>query len=350
MERQEILIDMWSPSRYDERFAAFQSNYEIQQSVVCGNPYRELIPIDKRVCRFCKKDSTQTEFRDTAHLIPDGLGNTTHFSDFECHSCNKFLGRYDNDLIKYLEPMRLLHWGTKKGGVYPIFNSPMRAAQLHIGALLNTDAIVFTRPDTSLDTIGFDSESSTLNLNFPLNPYSLYHIYLSLLKIGLSLIDDNETPEYEAAYGLLLDNNIAQKFESLVTVYHIPIGSPLPPIAVLFRRNPSAKDTPKHYLNFYVYNNIFTIPLIPNLSDLHLYKNPIKIPPPILILPDKDDVRIGMENLHFNGKEVVKNHQVNLAMILNKEELRNGVKLDTTGKMTPVDYFDHLSTLDSNTG
>ena len=328
MEQKPIHIDIWSPSRYNDRFTGFAAKYDIQGAIFCGTPTKPLKPVAERICRFCKKNSTETEFRDTAHLIPDGIGNSTHFSDFECHPCNKLLGKYDNDLIKYLEPMRLFHWGTKKGGVYPIFNSPLKAAQVHIGALKNTEVIVFTRPDITKDTIAFDPSTSTINLSFPLNSYSPRNIYLSLLKIGLSMVADEETAEYAAAYRYLIDNSIVTKFSSLVTVYHLPIGSPLPPAAVLFRRKPGAKETPKHYLNLYVYNNIFTIPLVPNLNDLYFYNKPMTIPPPILILPFPDDVRIGMENLPFKGDEVVKNHIMNLSLEMNKKELKNGVRLD----------------------
>jgi hypothetical protein len=348
MEEKIIYINMWSPLGYKNRYLDFESKYYVQAAVFCGTPTKELQPIAQRVCRFCKKDSTQTEFRDTAHMIPDGIGNNTHFSETECHACNKLLGKYDNDLVKYLEPMRLFHWGTKKGGVYPIFNSPMKAAQVHIGALKDTEVIVFSRPDITKDTIAFDPDTSTMKLSFPLNPYSPRNIYLSLLKIGLSIIADDETGEYAAAYRYLIDNSVITEFNSLVTVYHLPIGSPLPPAAVLFRRKAGAKETPKHFLNLYVYNNIFTIPLIPNLNDLHFYNKPITIPPPILILPYPDDVRIGMENLHFKGDEVVKNHIVNLSMEMNKEELKNGVRLDPkTGQMTPVDFYSHLSSMNA---
>ncbi len=48
---------------------------------------------DNRVCRFCKKDSTQTTFRTVAHAIPEFVGNKKLIAHYECDVCNAKFSR-----------------------------------------------------------------------------------------------------------------------------------------------------------------------------------------------------------------------------------------------------------------
>src|SRR5262245_57683214 len=103
MDGEEI-IDVnvtFIPDRAD--YALFWKLYEMEQKfhahenggkhVIWGKTEKR-----NRVCRFCKKDSTQTTFKKKAHAIPALIGNKTLFTDYECDGCNEIFGQYENEL------------------------------------------------------------------------------------------------------------------------------------------------------------------------------------------------------------------------------------------------------------
>jgi hypothetical protein len=342
MEEQEYIVNIWSPTRHKDSFGQFVEKYDIQRGIITGSHRPKRIPIENRVCRFCGKKSAETEFREAAHLIPEGLGNTTHFSDVECHACNKKLGKYEQHLIKFLEPLRLLHFGTKKGNRYPVFNSPMRAASIHISTIKDTEVIVLTRPNPELDNIKFAEATNTLTLTMPLNPYSPHDLFLGLTKIGLSLIDDSEVSEYKFAYDYLLGEKEKSQLASQIAIHHLPLLIPFPPAAFLFRRKQDVPNTPKHFLVLHVYNCIFTIPLMLNTSDMNMYLNsiPFNMPPPLLYLPLSNDIGIKTTFRSFDSLENVTLEEFSFSMQMNPDELKNGAVFNpATGKITPADIL-----------
>ncbi len=62
---------------------------------------------DPRVCRFCRRGTASTPFRNDAHAIPQLLGNRTLFTREECDECNLFFGStIENDLGNWTKPTR----------------------------------------------------------------------------------------------------------------------------------------------------------------------------------------------------------------------------------------------------
>ena len=60
-----------------------------------------------RTCRFCGKSEPEVTFKLEAHAIPEGLGNKSIFSNYECDPCNQAFGRgIENDLGNWSKPMR----------------------------------------------------------------------------------------------------------------------------------------------------------------------------------------------------------------------------------------------------
>ncbi|MCR8684394.1 HNH endonuclease [Campylobacter ureolyticus] len=60
---------------------------------------------NKRVCRFCGKNSKGTNFRNKAHAISESLGFKNIISNEECDECNKKFGdSIEQDLLEWLKP------------------------------------------------------------------------------------------------------------------------------------------------------------------------------------------------------------------------------------------------------
>jgi len=43
-------------------------------------------------CRFCGKDEKEVNFKDTAHVFPESIGNNVLASNYECDICNQYFG------------------------------------------------------------------------------------------------------------------------------------------------------------------------------------------------------------------------------------------------------------------
>lgn len=69
---------------------------------------------NKRVCKYCERNITQTSFDEEAHAISEAIGNKTLISTEECDECNhRFAATIEKDLFDYLKLYRVLY--GKKG-------------------------------------------------------------------------------------------------------------------------------------------------------------------------------------------------------------------------------------------
>lgn len=77
-----------------------------------------LKPKHERKCRFCGRSYPEAKFKSDAHLIPESLGNTMLFSDFECDHCNNYFGTtYDDHLANYVGLSRIMSFTKNKGKI-----------------------------------------------------------------------------------------------------------------------------------------------------------------------------------------------------------------------------------------
>ena len=77
-----------------------------------------------RICRFCGKGSPDTTFKNTAHAVPEFLGNRIIISLNECDSCNASLAtNYEDHLSKWSLSARALSQIRGKRGM-PKFKNP----------------------------------------------------------------------------------------------------------------------------------------------------------------------------------------------------------------------------------
>lgn len=72
----------------------------------------------KRVCRYCDKQSPEVSFKKVAHSISEALGNKTIITNDECDTCNEKFGQgIETDLINYLNFFRVFFGVRGKSGV-----------------------------------------------------------------------------------------------------------------------------------------------------------------------------------------------------------------------------------------
>lgn len=79
-------------AQYDYRAYGFDDI-----KVYVGEPNKS-----KRVCRFCNATGIENFTEDSAHAIPDSLGNKLLFCNEECKTCNHSLNKLEDDLISLM--------------------------------------------------------------------------------------------------------------------------------------------------------------------------------------------------------------------------------------------------------
>lgn len=97
----------------------YMGNYELieHHKLQVGQKVR-LGDKDNRVCRFCGKAKPAVTFKKIAHAIPEGLGNKSLESYYECDPCNEMFGNgIEDHLGKWSKPMRTIARISGKNGV-----------------------------------------------------------------------------------------------------------------------------------------------------------------------------------------------------------------------------------------
>lgn len=139
----------------------------------------------KRVCRFCKENSSNTTFKNKAHAISESLGNKLLFCNEECDKCNFDFREIEDDLFNIHYFTRSLHNMRGKEGI-----QNLKGKSIEIDNKNNEykKGLVSVKTNmSSIDIIdGCDFDISDENLK-----YSAQNIYRCLCKFAISLIDDS---------------------------------------------------------------------------------------------------------------------------------------------------------------
>ncbi len=170
-----------------ERFA-FYEQYDVvtKHRLVAERPIRlqDHTCAEERNCRFCGKSKGDATFRNTAHAIPELMGNKSIFSMNECDECNAFFAHaYEDHLAKWYGPMRSLCRISGKRGTPGYkdgaFKIAMKEGGLHINMPSDTG-----KPESS------PAGPGTLHLpsDMKTQPYVPLRAAKALVKAAVSIV------------------------------------------------------------------------------------------------------------------------------------------------------------------
>ncbi|WP_211451370.1 HNH endonuclease [Collimonas antrihumi] len=146
-----------------------------------------------RVCRFCAKRAPEVSFRLSAHALPESMGNKSLFAAYECDECNAFFGSgIESDFGNWSKPMRTLARIRGKNGVSVIRH---QRAAWHIGY----DDISSLATSQFKDDPTLAVDLHTRQVMLQRDPYTLLAVLTAFVKMGLSVIPDNEMPNFAHA-------------------------------------------------------------------------------------------------------------------------------------------------------
>lgn len=149
-------------------------------------------PTNKK-CRFCGKSYPEVSFSAIPHIIPELFGKNHITSNFECDNCNLKFQRYECDTATMVQHyLTLLKICSKRG--IPNFQSYKKQGEKSTTLKLDENTL---RLDLGFNHSDFkyDHENKILKVKFRTKNFRFYHIYKVFLKIGISLLTDEELRE-----------------------------------------------------------------------------------------------------------------------------------------------------------
>jgi len=231
---------------YREAFTNFFNLYEVDNLIFHPDKKPKLKPKTERKCRFCDEMMPNVKFRKDAHLIPQLMGNRNLISDFECDNCNSFFSKYENDIANFMGLSRTLSFLKGQDGL-PKFKNPDK--NLIVGKDDESNdpkRIKIISVGLENDHFKIDQEKKELIINSVKHPYTPIKVFKVLLKIGYSLLPENELKDYENVKKLLMSDNSDSKmsgnpFFRLLGVFSP--GAPFPsPLIFCCKKREDKKD------------------------------------------------------------------------------------------------------------
>lgn len=177
--------------KFDSCFATYPSRPN-----VLGNK-------SNKVCRFCKKNSSETTFKKTAHIIPKLFGNIDFKCHYECDKCNQIFSKYETDLANFIGIRRFFeyegNYGKKRRIIY---KSPSGESEIYSsvrGMEIN---------DLKNEIFETIEDGKTQRSKILKYPYSPLGVYKAFVKMCISSLTDESMVNYRKTINFLLTNKL----------------------------------------------------------------------------------------------------------------------------------------------
>lgn len=334
-DNERLSVDLHAHPNFSEAAKKFYEKYELVDSIFPGEKKFDTPKQKKnRECRFCGKINGATKFNSKAHLIPEALGNQSIFSAFECDTCNHFFGvNYDSELSNFLGVSRTIN-RTKNKGKIPIFKSPKGEIEARPLTIADKKSIVISRTDAENGLIDFDKESNQIRVKFKRPKFVPRMVYLSFLKVALSIIEKSEfLSDYKLTLNLLMGKG-PKILTGLVMRWHVlkNVTGIAEPYIFLFKKRRATAALHTHVMCVYYENFIFSLPIPLNLRDKFCFDNStVEIPlyPPFFIQKDLNNVIIESHFEDFYSPEKTEGGLDEITIIIDPEFLGESAAYDS---------------------
>ena len=225
-----------------ERIQFFDENYQVLSAGHYGTGKKLFIGIKRWNCRFCGKSNSETTFSNDSHAIPQFLGNQQLIIHDECDECNKFFSEnLEDHLDKYTKPFRVLAH-IKGANKIPAYKSKDQTS----GILANANKEIKMYHNRESSFISDETENS-FKMHFDIEPHIPAAVYKAFVKIGLSLIKQNEElPAFSTAIKWIRDSDHSRLMFKPLTLMSsfIPGFKPAPVVTEILLRRRDSKSVP----------------------------------------------------------------------------------------------------------
>ena len=218
-----------------------------------------------RHCRFCGKDEPAVTFKDEAHALPVAFGNTGLLSNYECDACNHiFGGGIENHLGNWTKPMRTLSRIKGRRGV-PTIKKPGSGEGWRIEYSDSGFQLKEYQSDPFFDV---NEEAKQFSFELHRDKYIPVAALKGLIKIGLTLIPDEETQYFCETYDWIRDTDHSRNFFAEFPVYRTFIPGPMRNdliLLMLMRRRFGIDTVPYAFFIFAFGNQVLQV-ILPSIS------------------------------------------------------------------------------------
>jgi hypothetical protein len=213
--------------------------YSITQ-MVYGTPESKRIMLGARGhCRFCGANNPVL-FRQSAHLIPEALGNKRVFSADECDECNKRFSTYEGELVNAIGPLLTLGGTQGKGGKVRQTGLSTGATRLRHergGDGSRKIILMASNVEDFRERFTQDREFVHIRTPLPATPFKPMLAHKALAKMALALMDAKQLPHFNGAREALLDHDRPlSRFRASVGLAFGSIGLAPPYVAAYLLR------------------------------------------------------------------------------------------------------------------
>jgi hypothetical protein len=300
-----------------DRAQHFMSIYDFETIIGDSEKKFYLGTKKPRICRFCKKTDTEVPFKSDAHVMPQFMGNRNLLSYFECDECNTLFSSYEDSFANFFGISRTFAQIKGQTNKVPKFKDPKTGLEVFLGDTGIQMSIIEGK-----DHIKIDPENKSLEITTERPTYVPIHIPKILIKVGLSMLPETDTMDYDFARRFIMqsDKDVRFKDSNILRIlgYFIPGPPKFPrPFAQLFNKKSIKSELlcPSRQLILYYANYCFQIILPFADSDRWLQGKQIDNPIfPLLI-----------DNSHFDTFGTY--HKLNLNLTSNEKKKAEEHKL-----------------------
>lgn len=247
-----------APPKVKDALRFYELNYSILgQAFDLANTLVLRSALRPGICRFCDQSEPQVTFRDTAHALPECMGNKRLTTDYECDSCNHLFGNtIENDFGKWSKAQRALSGVRGKNGIPAMKGTHWRFEHDPTSGI--------TVAQNEGEPIAVPNAAGTeITLTVPREPYTPVAVLKAFTKMAISLLPDEELPNFRRALAWIHnpDHEVGLVKVSGYPVFYtfVPGTSPLTNSAILLRRK--TPNLPLPYMVFVLTygNEVFQI-------------------------------------------------------------------------------------------
>ena len=275
---KNLILNMPLSTKQLEAARSFLEQYDLQSWIGPSAEPLFLGAPHLHTCRFCGL-YTPITFNSLAHVLPDFMGNRNVASHFECDGCNNFFSRYESAFANYFGISRTFSQIPGKSGTVPSYQDNKMGFEVSLGE--KAMQLAFT---AKKKPFLIDKENKTLIIKTTRAGYIPLHLVKMLLKIGFSLLPEDEVADFAWVRELLLftTNDKSAKGDQRLQVYtHFIPGPPMypAPLAQLFtRRIQHSIPVLEKQIVLYYANYVIQIALPSRLDSPRLFYQEVVVP------------------------------------------------------------------------
>lgn len=271
-------LEVFLHPAFSKQAELFDEKYELFKFVYVGDEHyskKNLKARSSRTCRFCGLSYPDTAFSNLSHLLPQLIGNSNLYSDFECDKCNALFSSFENDLAAYLGISRSIV------GLHDKKNAPgftARRIKAKSRSFIGDNILILAPEDIVVKGAG-------VSLNYTKNPYTPSNVFKAFLKSALSLLDEEDIKrDYRKAIDYLGGKNRLTR-GAIIGGYKLSFIKNIPLHVFCFKKRNETEQIPNHVICFNFQSQIisFPIPVDNTLESSNLDEWQTILPPPYFL-------------------------------------------------------------------